>query len=244
MDELDIDTWGQPQNVSRALIGQNNHMMTTWRSHDNKRRGSQFTAHKSPRPILFSCKKSRRDRAMPNAQNTIFKLAPIADYRMWDQFTNQILVVYRFRAPVWQLAKNSGTWIPCFRSQKQLLLCHSDFTVYARLPETVFDRCARRMRCIQHFKTGSAQLAILFPPYLWFNSVTVQSCPKVNFIFMIQFSNSSTMPKSELHLVIWWLVCRPEMTLAVACALELKYRESVSHTMLPYDTGICCYAFI
>ena len=45
------------------------------------------------------------------------------------------------------------------------MLC-SDFTIYALLPEAVFDCCALR-----HFQAGSSQLAILPPSYLWLNGI-------------------------------------------------------------------------
>ena len=32
---------------------------------------------------------------------------------MWDQFNKQNLA-YSFKGPIWQLLKNTGTWIPCF----------------------------------------------------------------------------------------------------------------------------------
>ena len=79
----------------------------TWRSRDNKRRGvsrgSQLTAHKSPRPFCFHLKEQTW---LSHAWCTEcpLKLAPIADQRMWDQFNKQNLTCM-FMDPLWQLAK-------------------------------------------------------------------------------------------------------------------------------------------
>ena len=57
-------------------------------------------------------------------------------------------------------SKNFGTWIPYFSFLWQLLLCRSDFTTYALLPEAFFFNCCAP-HVLQHFQIGSPQLVIL-----------------------------------------------------------------------------------
>ena len=73
------------------------------------------------------------------------KLAPVAEHRMWDQFHEQNFV-YRFMGLIWQLAKTLACESCVFCPQWQLLVCQSDFTIYALLPEAIFGCCASRMR--------------------------------------------------------------------------------------------------
>ena len=62
-----------------------------------------------------------------------------------DQFMEQNLV-YRFMGPVMTAAQTLARELRVFRYQRLLLLCRSDFTFYAPLPEAMLDRCAPHMR--------------------------------------------------------------------------------------------------
>ena len=79
--------------------------------------------------------------------------------------------------PIWQLAKTLAHEFHVFHFQWQVKLCCSDFAMYALLSEAISDCCAQ-----QHFQAGLPQLAIISPPYLWVNALTV--CIVLGFVFL------------------------------------------------------------
>ena len=178
MDDFDIDTWKQPQNVSQALIGLNNHMIITWQLSDNKRRGvnrgSQLSTHKSPRPVCLHLKERTWSN---NAWHTEYhtKLAQIAGHCMWDHFNKQNLI-YRFMGPIWQLTKTMA------RESRFLLLLLFFFLLsvstlalsiwFNNLGTTTGGNFSSLSSAyaLRHLQAGAEQLAIFSPPHLWARS--------------------------------------------------------------------------
>ena len=116
--------------------------------------------------FVFNWKKKqpRSDRDTPHPQNTIILLAPIAEHRMMDRF-NKHNLVHRFMDPIWRLAKNFGTWIPCFSlwvtTFAPWIWFHNLRTITG---SNVWPLCSAH--ALGHSQAGSAQLAILPLPYL------------------------------------------------------------------------------
>ena len=131
---------------------------------------------------------------------------------MWDQFNKQNLV-YRFKGPLWQLAKTLALEFCVFRSRWQLLLCQADFTVCTLLPAAIFlPLCS--MHAWQHFHAGLAQLVTLPLPYPCSEAMLAQLLRDGNLVYRFMGP-------------LWQPTCTPACGLSWGCRYHLKLNWTV-----------------
>ena len=149
-----------------------NHTMITWRSRDNIRRdvgrGSRLIAHKSPRPSLFSFE--IRDRAMPDAQNTLLNW-PQSLFTARGTSSTTTTKKLRLLVPWPHMTTSKKLW---HVNSVYLALSDNSNTVDQISQSTHYYRKQRlTAQALRHVQAGWSWLAILSPPFVWLNDLWI-----------------------------------------------------------------------